>query len=181
MKRAVRRQIYPSCKSLDIDLCNFNLTQENTTPNTKDTTPAKEKYKEQLADAFSKVSITPPLTPRRILKFCDDPNGSLVFPSRNRSELSPGHLLYEETKYGFLDNTKSKVGHARENLPLPEKVLDAPGLLDDYYLNLLDWDLTTCLPLPSMIPCIYGMGQLRRYGMCQPRNCCINYLDITYE
>ncbi len=21
----------------------------------------------------------------------------------------------------------------------PEKILDAPGLLDDYYLNLLDW------------------------------------------
>ena len=36
--------------------------------------------------------------------------------------------------------TRPKTAIAKRRIPLaPEKILDAPGLADDYYLNLLDW------------------------------------------
>ena len=46
----------------------------------------------------------------------------------------------------------------------PEKILDAPDLLDDYYLNLLDWSsacvssLRSCLSAPSAptAPCLHA-------------------------
>lgn len=38
-----------------------------------------------------------------------------------------------------------------------EKVLDCPGLVDDYYLNLLDWSSTNVVtPPPPTFPIIFS-------------------------
>ena len=36
---------------------------------------------------------------------------------------------------------------ARYISPVPEKILDAPEILDDYYLNLMDWSPTNLLTI----------------------------------
>lgn len=49
--------------------------------------------------------------------------------------LNPNRVLYEQNVSGAAIR-KKKFRH----IPLtPEKILDAPALLEDYYLNLLDW------------------------------------------
>jgi cell division cycle protein 20 (cofactor of APC complex) len=61
---------------------------------------------------------------KRILQFAADP------PPSNRHDL----------RAPWNRPVKPKIQQTRRKIPLnPEKVLDAPGYLDDYYLNLLDW------------------------------------------
>ena len=48
--------------------------------------------------------------------------------------------LMEKSK-SFIENKK----HVRQISSIPERVLDAPSLIDDYYLNLLDWSSTNIL------------------------------------
>ncbi|PVU90457.1 hypothetical protein BB561_004882 [Smittium simulii] len=42
---------------------------------------------------------------------------------------------------------QSKLTNKRRILTNPDKVLDAPGLFDDYYLNLMDWSITNALAI----------------------------------
>ena len=51
----------------------------------------------------------------------------------------------------------------------PERILDAPDLMDDYYLNLLDWSSTNvvnaCTALPSLQALIF------RFRLCIAKPC----------
>lgn len=50
---------------------------------------------------------------------------------------------------------RGKGVHARRKIPtVPERVLDAPGIVDDYYLNLLDWSSQNVLAV-SLGPTVY--------------------------
>ncbi|PKK40960.1 hypothetical protein RhiirC2_859365 [Rhizophagus irregularis] len=42
----------------------------------------------------------------------------------------------------------------RRILTSPERVLDAPGLLDNYYLNLLDWTIKNMVAI-GLDQCVY--------------------------
>lgn len=50
--------------------------------------------------------------------------------------------------------TTQVVKKTRHISSTPERVLDAPDLLDDYYLNLLDWSSTNTLAV-ALGPCVY--------------------------
>ena len=39
----------------------------------------------------------------------------------------------------------------------PERILDAPDLLDDYYLNLLDWGSNNMVRGPGLAKCMRSM------------------------
>ena len=41
----------------------------------------------------------------------------------------------------------NEIQKSRYISPLPEKILDAPEILDDYYLNLMDWSLSNILAI----------------------------------
>lgn len=42
---------------------------------------------------------------------------------------------------------KSRVKYRRKISKNPQKILDAPGLQDDYYLNLMDWSSQNMLAI----------------------------------
>src|SRR5690606_1860268 len=50
-------------------------------------------------------------------------------------------VLYSQNK---IEQKKQKIV-SRVISQTPERILDAPGLLDDYYLNLLDWSCENAL------------------------------------
>jgi len=58
-------------------------------------------------------------------------------------------VLYTQNKL----NPKVSRGH-RHIPSAPERILDAPDMLDDYYLNLLDWSVKGILAV-ALGPCIY--------------------------
>ncbi|KAI8896488.1 WD40-repeat-containing domain protein [Globomyces pollinis-pini] len=61
---------------------------------------------------------------KRILSFSVEP------PTSNRQSI----------RHQWNRPTKPKTSTAKRRIPLlPERVLDAPGLVDDFYLNLMDW------------------------------------------
>lgn len=54
------------------------------------------------------------------------------------------------------------------NIPqAPERILDAPDLLDDYYLNLLDWSSNNVVSPPLLPSSIMGPSAMSH--LCQHR------------
>ncbi|CAH7681165.1 WD40-repeat-containing domain protein [Phakopsora pachyrhizi] len=87
---------------------------------------------------------------RRILTFSAEvPSSSRV--SRERED----PIAKERTKAssGGLSN-QSSTNHRRQVSNIPERVLDAPGLIDDYYLNLTDWSVDNILAI-ALGECLY--------------------------
>jgi cell division cycle protein 20 (cofactor of APC complex) len=53
-----------------------------------------------------------------------------------------------DVRHAFNRPVRPKTAIAKRRIPLvPEKVLDAPGLVDDYYLNLMDWSSANILAI----------------------------------
>jgi cell division cycle 20, cofactor of APC complex len=95
-----------------------------------------------MARLASAVNIEPD---GRILTFHQAPPASIADPmlAAQRTHVAP---LYAHEKAGTSSSSGSNIptsstgaGKARRLPTQPERVLDAPGILDDYYLNLLSW------------------------------------------
>ncbi|MBW0483700.1 hypothetical protein O181_023415 [Austropuccinia psidii MF-1] len=84
---------------------------------------------------------------RRILSFTAEvPSSSRA--SRERED----PIAKERVKASALGSAST---HHRRQVPtIPERVLDAPGLIDDYYLNLTDWSVDNILAI-ALGECIY--------------------------
>ena len=67
----------------------------------------------------------------------------LAFSGRQpqQSTEPPLRLLYNANREAAMQPRK----HTRHIPQSPERILDAPDLLDDYYLNLLDWNAQNIL------------------------------------
>lgn len=117
----------PDRSAMDLNMANFMLTKENSSA---ECSPTKEEYKKQLAGNLLKDPQV------RILAFKSKP------PPPPEGFENPLKLLYSQ-------NTISGAGKPRKifrHVPqTAERVLDAPDLLDDYYLNLLDWSSSNVL------------------------------------
>ena len=77
---------------------------------------------------------------------------SVVMPKSNKNLISDIKEIYENNYNAYkniLDNELNKNRFNRKIPEEPERILDAPQLIDDYYLNLLDWGnqniLSVCL------------------------------------
>ena len=120
---------------MDFDVSHFELTRasmpgaENANVNAS---PAKEEYKKELAATLMQ-SAQPS---NKVLAFQSRPK--LVESVTAASSLA---VLYKQNREaGFAPRRYSR------HIPqAPERILDAPELLDDYYLNLLDWSSTNVL------------------------------------
>ncbi|KAF9920466.1 ubiquitin-protein transferase activating protein [Linnemannia zychae] len=60
-------------------------------------------------------------------------------PSLDNRESSVVRQMYSRHPSFTRSNSNSSLPKKRTILTSPEKILDAPGLVDDYYLNLLSW------------------------------------------
>eukprot|EP01006_Ploeotia_vitrea_P060181 TRINITY_DN75446_c0_g1_i1.p1 TRINITY_DN75446_c0_g1~~TRINITY_DN75446_c0_g1_i1.p1 ORF type:complete len:495 (-),score=30.89 TRINITY_DN75446_c0_g1_i1:398-1882(-) len=134
----------PCRKKLDFDLANYNLTQkENMYPPDDDATTA---YCNTLATSLFDTH------PRGIFTSSLSHSGrgggvGVGLSSLSSSSSSPLEqhnrnlrVIYSQNKRR---NFKSK--SYRVIPQTPERILDAPDLLDDYYLNLLDWSVFNML------------------------------------
>jgi cell division cycle 20-like protein 1 (cofactor of APC complex) len=66
-------------------------------------------------------------------------NNILKYSMKNISGTSEPPLLTKNSSIEFTDELSTTVSKKRKINKLPIKVLDAPALQDDYYLNLIDW------------------------------------------
>jgi cell division cycle 20, cofactor of APC complex len=135
-----------------MNVARFNLIKENSRPNsaTMHTSPAKEHYKELLAESMfeSAESISEPVPDETdLLQKSSSAPRILSFtkkaPAPAASQNNRLRVLYTQNK---TDSKVTKSVSATRHIPAqPEKILDAPELLDDYYLNLLDWNCQNVL------------------------------------
>ena len=121
---------------MDGEMAFFNLCgNENSNPQTPSSakkTPGKDQYKSTLADSMGMGQTN---KPHKILTLQADA------PKPPEGHLNSQRVLYTQNK---VSDMKKKVS-MRYIPQAPEKILDAPELMDDYYLNLLDWSSTNIL------------------------------------
>jgi hypothetical protein len=106
---------------MEPDLPHFNLSKENQAAETS-ATPNKEQYKEMLAASLSLGEQS------RILAF------------KHKAPAPPeGHVSHLAPLYSNNLGQAPSRKHYRHIPQTQERILDAPDLVDDYYLNLVDW------------------------------------------
>mmetsp|Transcript_22239 Transcript_22239/g.52681 ORF Transcript_22239/g.52681 Transcript_22239/m.52681 type:complete len:433 (-) Transcript_22239:100-1398(-) len=102
--------------------------------------PAKEEYKRELASSL--FQGVPDLN--RVLAFTSKP---LASPRRvSLSPASPNTPPSLRSLYSLNRDSPQTPKRPHRKIPqMAERILDAPDLIDDYYLNLLDWNLDDIL------------------------------------
>ena len=87
----------------------------------------------------------------------DEPQGKLLsFKSKPLAKPSQRHIGHDGALRVRYSNNQSKHTPSRTRMisTAPERILDAPDLLDDYYLNLLHWSETNILAV-GLGTCVY--------------------------
>ncbi|CAN4100636.1 unnamed protein product [Withania somnifera] len=117
----------PNRSAMDMDYAHYMLTEgrkgkENPAVNS----PSREAYRKQLAETFN-------MNRTRILAFKNKPPTSVeAIPNDFSSSV----------------HQQAKTAKPRRYIPqTSERTLDAPDLVDDYYLNLLDWGSSNVLSI----------------------------------
>ncbi|KAI9501635.1 WD repeat-containing protein slp1 [Coemansia spiralis] len=124
-KQAQYDRFIPNRNAMDIASSQFNIARADSEQPLDGATIA---YHEEVARACG-VSIN-----KRILTFKEEA------PTSEKDDL---RQIYSRVA---LKSTASAVTK-RRILNIPERVLDAPGMVDDYYLNLLDWSRSNTLAI----------------------------------
>jgi len=119
----------PSRSSLDVNVSMYQMYKQEEEANI-DTTPLKENYKATVADSIFNGKFKK----ARCLNFQAETN--------YKKDTSPIRLASQMKTHD--SPIKSQT---REIAPDPERVLDAPNLVEDYYLNLLDWSSQNILAI----------------------------------
>ncbi|PWA47598.1 cell division control 20-1 [Artemisia annua] len=117
----------PNRSAMDFDYAHYMLTEaKKGKENPVDSSPAREAYRKRLAEGCN-------MNRTRILAFKNKPPTPV--------EAIPSDLFAAPVH-------QSKTVKARRYIPqTSERTLDAPDLVDDYYLNLLDWGSSNVLPI----------------------------------
>ncbi|OWM79411.1 hypothetical protein CDL15_Pgr022823 [Punica granatum] len=110
---------------MDFDYAHYMLTEGcKETENPAASSPSREAYRKQLAETLN-------MNRTRILAFKNKPP-------------APVELIPRE----FTSPQRSRPTKPRRHIPqTSERTLDAPDLVDDYYLNLLDWGSSNVLSI----------------------------------
>ena len=130
----------PTRSAMDFDLSYHQLTNENLATNSllEDDYSSGVEYKSILSKMLFEGAD------KKILRFSapDSPKTPSASPHSKRALSSVATCEQAELRQIYHENMAhspfSRMQH-RQISHTPEKILDAPDLLDDYYLNLLDW------------------------------------------
>ncbi|PWA90656.1 WD40 repeat-containing protein [Artemisia annua] len=117
----------PNRSAMDFDYAHYMLTEaKKGKENPVDSLPAREAYRKRLAEGCNMYRT-------RILAFKNKPPTPV--------EAIPSDLFAASVH-------QSKTVKTRRYIPqTSERILDAPDLVDDYYLNLLDWGSSNVLAI----------------------------------
>ena len=123
----------PHRPAMDLDVSHFEVTRGNSAQNENagvNASPAKEEYKKELA-----ANLFAGQSSNKVLAY------KTKAPKPAEDHQSSLRVLYTQNRdAGLLPKRYSR------HIPqAPERILDAPELLDDYYLNLLDWNSANVL------------------------------------
>ena len=139
-KRTPGDRFIPQRSAMDFDVSNFHMTAntENNQQNNGDqdgymvnASPAKEEYNSKLAQTLMQSGNAS----SKVLAY------SKKAPMPSQDHQSSLKVLYTQNRESQMQPRK----FSRHIPQAPERILDAPELLDDYYLNLLDWSSTNVL------------------------------------
>ncbi|XP_051121075.1 cell division cycle 20.2, cofactor of APC complex-like [Andrographis paniculata] len=119
----------PNRSAMDFDYAHYMLTEGNKgkeNPSTMPSSPSSQAYRKLLAETLN-------MNRTRILAFKNKPPTPI--------DPIPTEILYPSEQ-------NAKPAKARRHIPqTSERTLDAPDLVDDYYLNLLDWGSSNVLSI----------------------------------
>lgn len=119
---------------MDFDSANYNLNKDNKLiADTAQGSPPKEDYQKALAASLSVNDSS------RILAFKHKAPAAPEGYENNLKSLYNQNLAPSVAKKQF-----------RHVPTTQERILDAPELMDDYYLNLLDWSSQNLVGVHSM-------------------------------
>ena len=124
----------PNRRAMDMNVSHFELTRGE--ENAANASPAKEEYKKELAAKLNMAAVN------KVLAF------SNKAPKPAEEHQNSLRVLYSQNREAGLAPKK----YTRHIPQAPERILDAPELLDDYYLNLLDWGKNNVAPSPNPNP-----------------------------
>ncbi|KAJ6951634.1 hypothetical protein D5086_033005 [Populus alba] len=116
----------PNRSAMDMDYARFMLTEgRKGKENPAVSSPSREAYRKQLADSLN-------MNRTRILAFKNKPPAPVEFMPQDHSH----------------HHHQPKTAKPRRHIPqTSERTLDAPDLVDDFYLNLLDWGSSNVLAI----------------------------------
>lgn len=116
--------------AMDFSVANFMMTKENSAVDM--ISPSKDEYKKQLAESLLSNNGQ---KQSRILAFKNK-------PPPPPEGYTGANTLYSQNVAAGQSKPKKMFRHIPQ---APERTLDAPDMLDDYYLNLLDWSAENVL------------------------------------
>eukprot|EP01018_Ginkgo_biloba_P016633 Gb_04843 [translate_table: standard] len=122
----------PDRGSMDFDVARFMVMQKEK-ENDSVETPSKEAYKMELAASLLKDNNVGHKKSR-----------ILAFKRKAPAALQGLQCLYSENMSSTLQSSSKSHRHIPQSA---ERTLDAPDLVDDYYLNLLDWSVNNVLSI----------------------------------
>ncbi|KAK3602235.1 hypothetical protein CHS0354_032875 [Potamilus streckersoni] len=113
----------PNRSTTDVELSHYAIFAEK-----QDLSPSKEPYQHQLTDAMNLKQVP---QDAKILCF-----------QKQKAPTAEGHNSNLKVLYSSNKCALPKTASTRQISTQPDRILDAPELLDDYYLNLLHWSST---------------------------------------
>ncbi|KAL5016477.1 hypothetical protein ScPMuIL_006066 [Solemya velum] len=123
----------PHRGSMQFDLGHFKIMNEGKDNNQEMQSPSQQEYKRVMNENLNGEAMD-----NKIISY------KQKAPSAPEGYYNNMRVLYSTCKSPA--NTKKTTRHIPQ---VPERILDAPDILDDYYLNLLDWSasglLAVCL------------------------------------
>ncbi|GAY61528.1 hypothetical protein CUMW_210650 [Citrus unshiu] len=125
----------PNRSAMDFDYAHYMVTEGRKDKENNQAmsvcSPSKEAYRKQLAEVFN-------MNRTRILAFKNKPPTPVeLIPEMHSSSASASSSVQQ-----------AKLNKPRRHIPQSsERTLDAPDLVDDYYLNLLDWGSSNVLAI----------------------------------
>ncbi|KYQ91533.1 WD40 repeat-containing protein [Tieghemostelium lacteum] len=128
---------------MNIDIGHFNLTKENANPNLESL--VSDYYKDSLANSMFSSSLDGQNELQsKILSF----QTKAPVNQNQVSSNSSLRVLYSQNKVSEQNQCSQAKKSFRQIPKTPERILDAPDLVDDYYLNLLDWSSQNIIAIP---------------------------------
>jgi cell division cycle protein 20 (cofactor of APC complex) len=132
----------PNRSAMDMDMSHFALMQKEQSENSNpaaDNMPNKALYEKTLKETLlSNENTEKP----RVLAF------------RNKAPVPKAHVNNLKVLYSQNKGQSKLAKPTRHIADAPTRILDAPDLVDDYYLNLLSWSSTNILAV-ALGQCVY--------------------------
>jgi len=131
----------PSRSSMNMEVSRYNLGQENPTADSMETeVDSSLNYKASIARSLFGESVSQ-VEEHKILAL-----------KSKAPKPNPGYQ--NQLKVLYSQNMSQSVKPTRAIAQKEERTLDAPGLVDDYYLNLVDWSKSNVLAV-ALGPALY--------------------------